>query len=134
MRRWGLGSTSAAACRSSGTASGWSDALPGRQGRLLFAFLTLHRERPVRRDELVEALWSEAGPPPGGDALLRPAAVAPAQRRSGPGRLEGRAELAVRFPGDTWIDREAVRRRLRAGRAAYGAATRAGAGRRAGGA
>jgi hypothetical protein len=31
--------------------------LPSRQGRLLFAFLTLHRERPVRRDELVEALW-----------------------------------------------------------------------------
>jgi DNA-binding SARP family transcriptional activator len=30
-------------------------ALPGRQGRLLFAFLTLHRERLVRRDELVEA-------------------------------------------------------------------------------
>ena len=27
-------------------------AIPGRQGRLLFAYLTLHRERPVRRDEL----------------------------------------------------------------------------------
>ena len=37
--------------------------LPGRQGRLLFAYLVLHRERPVRRDELIEALWSEEGRP-----------------------------------------------------------------------
>ena len=96
------------------------DALRGRQGRLLFAFLTLHRERPVRRDELVEALWSEAGPPPGGDALLRPP-LSRLRTALGPGRLEGRAELAVRFPGDTWIDREAVRDGLRAGRAAYAA-------------
>ena len=96
------------------------DELRGRQGRLLFAFLTLHRERPVRRDELVEALWSEAGPPPGGDALLRPP-LSRLRTALGPGRLEGRAELAVRFPGDTWIDREAVRDGLRAGRAAYGA-------------
>src|SRR5688572_33346002 len=37
-----------------------SDAgLPGRQGRLLLAFLTLHRDRLVRRDELVEALWPD---------------------------------------------------------------------------
>ena len=60
------------------------DALPGRQGRLLLAFLTLNRKRPVRRDELVEALWSD-------------------------GRLEGRAELALSFPPDVWVDLEAVR-------------------------
>ena len=46
--------------------------LPGRQGRLLFAYLVLHRDRPVRRDELVDALWSEDGQPASGDALLRP--------------------------------------------------------------
>lgn len=45
------------------------EALPGRQGRLLFTYLTLHRDRLVRRDELVEALGSEEGPPPGGDAV-----------------------------------------------------------------
>jgi len=28
-------------------------AFRGRQGRLLFAYLALHRGRPVRRDELV---------------------------------------------------------------------------------
>ena len=96
-------------------------ALPGRQGRLLFAFLTLHRDRLVRRDELVEALWSEEGPPPGGDALLRPP-LSRLRSALGPGRLEGRGELAVRFPEDTWIDREAVRDGLRAEpRARYGA-------------
>jgi DNA-binding SARP family transcriptional activator len=91
-------------------------ALPGRQGRLLFAYLTLHRERLVRRDELVEALWSEEGPPPGGDALLRPP-LSRLRGALGPGRLEGRAELAIRFPDDTWVDREVVRDGLRLGRA-----------------
>src|SRR5882757_3036610 len=42
--------------------------VPGRQGRLLFAYLVLNRHRLTSRDELVEALWphelptaSEAG-------------------------------------------------------------------------
>ena len=94
-------------------------ALPGRQGRLLFAFLTLHRERLVRRDELVAALWSEDGSPPGGDELLRPP-LSRLRSALGPGRLEGRGELAIRFPADTWVDREAVRDGLRRGRALYG--------------
>jgi DNA-binding SARP family transcriptional activator len=92
-------------------------ALPGRQGRLLFTYLTLNRERLVRRDELVEALWSEDGPPPGGDALLRPP-LSRLRRALGPERLEGRSELAIRFPEDTWIDREAVGDGLRRSRAA----------------
>jgi predicted ATPase/DNA-binding SARP family transcriptional activator len=37
-------------------------AFPGRQGRLLFAFLAASR-RPMPREELAEALWP-AGPPP----------------------------------------------------------------------
>src|SRR3954454_21061678 len=45
------------------------DALRGRQGRLLLAFLVLHRHRPVRRDELVEALWAAEGVPPSESAL-----------------------------------------------------------------
>ncbi len=93
-------------------------ALPGRQGRLLFTYLTLHRERLVRRDELVEALWSEEGPPPGGDALLRPP-LSRLRRALGPDRLEGRSELALRFPDETWIDREAVGDGLRRSRAAH---------------
>jgi DNA-binding SARP family transcriptional activator len=34
-------------------------ALPGRQGRLAFAFLAVNRYRPVTRDELLGALWTE---------------------------------------------------------------------------
>lgn len=90
--------------------------LAGRQGRLLLAFLTLHRERLVRRDELVAALWSEDGSAPGGDELLRPP-LSRLRSALGPGRLEGRGELAIRFPADTWVDREAVREGLRQARA-----------------
>ena len=41
--------------------------LPGRQGRLLFAFLVANRNRTLTRDELVEALW-----PDGQDGGLAP--------------------------------------------------------------
>jgi len=35
---------------------------PGRQGRLLFAYLVAEQGRPVPREELAEALWGEAPP------------------------------------------------------------------------
>src|SRR2546429_6250266 len=35
---------------------------PGRQGRLLFAYLVTAQGRPVPRDELAQALWGDALP------------------------------------------------------------------------
>jgi DNA-binding SARP family transcriptional activator len=78
-------------------------ALRGRQGRLGFAYLLLSRDRPVRRDELVAALWP-ADSPPRGQALapvlsrLR-SAIAPAA-------IEGRDSIQLRLPDPAWVDVE----------------------------
>ena len=32
---------------------------PARQGRLVWAYLALHRKRPVGREDLAEALWGD---------------------------------------------------------------------------
>jgi DNA-binding SARP family transcriptional activator/DNA-binding beta-propeller fold protein YncE len=42
---------------------------PGRQGRLLFAYLAAEQGRPVPRDELAAALWGDAPPPTWDKAL-----------------------------------------------------------------
>ena len=36
--------------------------LPGRQGRLVFAYLVIEQGRSVTRDELADALWGETPP------------------------------------------------------------------------
>jgi DNA-binding SARP family transcriptional activator len=87
------------------------ETLPGRQGRLLFAYLALNRSRPVRRDELVEALWADEGLPSGGESLLAPP-LSRLRKALGPGRLEGRSELGLSLGDDTWIDWEAAQRAI----------------------
>src|SRR3954471_18658488 len=101
-------------------------ALPGRQGRLLFAYLVLNRDRPVRRDELVDALWSENGHPDSAEALLRPP-LSRLRKALGPGRLEGRTELALVLPDDAWIDWEVAHAALARTREALGAGDHASA-------
>src|SRR3954452_18567758 len=95
-------------------------ALPGRQGRLLFAYLVLNRDRPVRRDELVDVLWSENGQPESAEALLRPP-LSRLRKALGPGRLEGRTELTLALPDDAWIDWEVAHAALARTREALGA-------------
>src|SRR4051794_5244826 len=92
------------------------DTLRGRQGRLLFAYLALNRDRPVRRDELAEALWSGRGAPPAYESLLAPP-LSRLRKALGPGVLEGRSELHLILPEDAWIDWEVAPERLRAARA-----------------
>jgi len=89
--------------------------LPGRQGRLLFSFLVLNRSRPVRRDELVEALWADEGLPSGGEALLAPP-LSRLRKTLGPGRLEGRAELSLSLGDEVRIDWEEAQAALQESR------------------
>ena len=62
------------------------DRLPGRQGRLLFAYLVEARTRPVGRAELVDALWPET-PPEAAEAGLS-ALLSKLRRAIGAERIE----------------------------------------------
>jgi hypothetical protein len=93
------------------------ESLRGRQGRVLFSYLALNRERPVRRDELAEALWSGKGAPPAYESLLAPP-LSRLRKALGPGVLEGRSELQLILPLDAWIDWEVAPRELRRARGA----------------
>jgi SARP family transcriptional regulator, regulator of embCAB operon len=70
--------------------------LPGRQGRLLFAFLVTNRNRTLTRDELLEALWPE-----GRDGGLAP--LLSKLRRIVP--LDG---LRIALPASARVDIEAA--------------------------
>ena len=70
-------------------------ALPGRQGRLLFAYLVLNRTRGCPRDELIDVLWPE-GPPAAADSALS-ALLSKLRRALGDGVLTGRGELRLRL-------------------------------------
>jgi DNA-binding SARP family transcriptional activator/tetratricopeptide (TPR) repeat protein len=91
------------------------DTLRGRQGRLLFAYLALNRDRPVRRDELAEALWSGKGAPPAYESLLAPP-LSRLRKALGPGVLEGRSELQLILPADAWIDWEIAPKQVKRAR------------------
>nr|MBA3327260.1 winged helix-turn-helix domain-containing protein [Solirubrobacterales bacterium] len=93
--------------------------LPSRQGRLLFAFLVLHRERPVRRDELVAAIWPEQ-PPADADGALK-TLLSRLRRVLGPGILEGRTELCLRLSPEATVDVETAAAAVAKGRAALAA-------------
>jgi SARP family transcriptional regulator, regulator of embCAB operon len=86
--------------------------LPGRQGRLLLAYLVLHRLRPVRRDELIDALWPRT-PPAAADTALR-ALISKLRRLLPENMLNGRAELRLHLPPGAFVDvehaREAIHR------------------------
>lgn len=79
--------------------------LPGRQGRLLFAYLVVNRDRQIPRDELAEALWREPDPA-AVDARLNPL-LSKLRRVFGAGTVEGRSTLRLCLPG-AWVDLEAA--------------------------
>jgi DNA-binding SARP family transcriptional activator len=77
--------------------------LPGRQGRLLFAYLALNRDRAVTRGELVDAVWSREPRDPG-DALA--ALLSKVRAALGNRYLEGRTELSLALPAGAQVDVE----------------------------
>jgi len=79
--------------------------LPGRQGRLLFAYLVVIGHRQVPRDELAEALWREPDPA-AVDARLNPL-LSKLRRAFGAGTVEGRSTLRLCLPS-AWVDLEAA--------------------------
>jgi DNA-binding SARP family transcriptional activator len=78
--------------------------LPSRQGRLLFAYLTLNRGRPLARDELIEALWPYALPSSAPAALT----VLLSKLRAAVGRevLRGRRDVTLALPAAARVDVE----------------------------
>jgi DNA-binding SARP family transcriptional activator len=79
--------------------------LPGRQGRLLFAYLVINRHRQVPRDELAEALWREPDPA-AVDARLNPL-LSKLRKVFGAGAVDGRSTLRLSLLG-AWVDLEAA--------------------------
>ena len=82
------------------------DRLPGRRGRVLFAYLVLNRGREVPRDELLMAGWGEEAPIEAGNAL----SVLLSKLRHGLGadHLQGRTEIELLMPQATFVDVEAA--------------------------
>jgi DNA-binding SARP family transcriptional activator len=79
--------------------------LPGRQGRLLLAYLLLNRDRACPRAELVDLLWPES-PPAATDAALS-ALLSKLRRAVGPTAIAGRSELRLTADADIDVERAA---------------------------
>jgi DNA-binding SARP family transcriptional activator len=81
--------------------------LPGRQGRLLLAYLVHERRTAVDRDRLMDVLWGDLVPDAADSAL---SALLSKLRRVV--ALEGRRSVRLTLPSETWVDVEAAREGL----------------------
>lgn len=82
------------------------ESLPGRQGRLLFVYLIVNRRRPVRREELLEAIWPERLPDAADSALS--ALLSKLRRLLGADVLPTRGEVRLELPVGAFVDFEAA--------------------------
>jgi DNA-binding SARP family transcriptional activator len=82
------------------------DALPGRLGRVLFAYLVLNRGRALPRDKLIMAGWGPDAPAEAGNALS--VLLSKLRHSLGAGHLHGRAEIELLLPPATFVDVEAA--------------------------
>jgi pentatricopeptide repeat protein len=79
--------------------------LPGRQGRLLFAFLAVNRHRVADRAELVEAVWPGSGPSSTESALN--ALLSKLRSTLGEQALPRRSSVRLDL-GSAWVDVDAA--------------------------
>jgi SARP family transcriptional regulator, regulator of embCAB operon len=86
------------------------DALPGTKGRLLFAYLVLNRDRRMRRDELLTAVYGEEASPDQHPSLT--VLLSKVRGVIGPELLAGRSEIELMLPRDAFVDVEAAREAL----------------------
>lgn len=91
------------------------DALPGRQGRLLWAYLVLRRRGPVGRDDLAGALWGDEIPDAWDTTLsalvsrLRRALMVLEAETEGITIRGEHGRYALRVPPGTFVDWERAR-------------------------
>ena len=83
---------------------GSDNMLPGRQGRLLFAYLALSRLQPVSRSALIDALWGDDQPADAGGALR--ALISKTRGVVGGDVLRGLTELTLTLPEPAHVDVE----------------------------
>lgn len=80
------------------------DALPGKQGQRLLAYLVLYRRVPVERSQLIEVIWGDH-PPQAADPALS-ALLSKVRLALGDELVSGRGVPAVRLPEGSWVDVE----------------------------
>ncbi len=78
--------------------------LPGRQGRLLFAYLVLNRRRLTSRGELAEAIWPRQLPDAAETGLN--ALISKLRKILGAGVIDGRAAVRLQIGEDVRVDVE----------------------------
>jgi DNA-binding SARP family transcriptional activator len=83
------------------------DELPGRQGRLLLAYLAVNRDRVASRDELAQALWPRGLPAAPEMALS--ALLSKLRRLLPDTAVEGRSQLRLELGPGARVDVEAAR-------------------------
>jgi DNA-binding SARP family transcriptional activator len=85
--------------------------LPGRQGRLAFAYLVINNQHPVPRANLIDVLWGD-NPPRELDVTLN-AVLSRLRSLLKKGSLDAGVEVqqgqvSLRLPAGTWVDVEAA--------------------------
>lgn len=81
--------------------------MPGRQGRLLFAFLAARPHRTATRDELIEALWPSDLP--SAPTMALSALISKLRRLLGHDSLQGRTDIRLNLSPQAFVDVQAAR-------------------------